>query len=113
MTGSGGPATGSEDYDSGRYAPDQKARTYEALLDASLRDIREGRNAIVDATFSRAAYREPSLRAAEEHGIPLLLVHVSATEAVTRDGDLRTLPCFLAEDGGMDGFFACRLRKPA
>jgi len=35
------------------------------------------------------------------------------TEAITKDGDLRTLPSFLAEQGGMDGFFAARLqRKP-
>ena len=27
------------------------------------------------------------------------------------EGDLRTLPCHLAEFGGMDGFFACRLRR--
>ncbi len=32
-------------------------------------------------------------------------------EAITKDGDLRTLPCYLADDGGMDGFYACRLRK--
>lgn len=30
--------------------------------------------------------------------------------AVNRDGDLRTLPSMLAEEGGMDGFFAARLR---
>ena len=30
-------------------------------------------------------------------------------EAVTREGDLRTLPCHLAAKGGMDGFYACRL----
>ena len=29
-------------------------------------------------------------------------------EAVTRDGDLRTLPSMLADKGGMDGFFAAR-----
>src|SRR5690606_10864905 len=35
-------------------------------------------------------------------------------EAITPDGDLRTLPCHLAEAGGMDGFYACRLvRLPA
>ena len=28
---------------------------------------------------------------------------------LTSDGDLRTLPCYLAEFGGMDGFFAARL----
>ena len=31
-------------------------------------------------------------------------------KAVTRDGDLRTLPSMLGEKGGMDGFFAARFR---
>ncbi|MFQ5467524.1 MAG: transcription antitermination factor NusB, partial [Kiloniellaceae bacterium] len=31
-------------------------------------------------------------------------------EAITAEGDLRTLPCHLAGAGGMDGFHACRLR---
>jgi len=33
------------------------------------------------------------------------------TQAVTPAGDLRTLPSFWAEEGGMDGFFAARLRR--
>jgi len=32
-------------------------------------------------------------------------------EAVTPGGDLRTLPCHLAAEGGLDGFYACRLRR--
>jgi 16S rRNA (cytosine967-C5)-methyltransferase len=32
-------------------------------------------------------------------------------ELLTADGDLRSLPCHLAEQGGMDGFFAARLEK--
>ena len=31
-------------------------------------------------------------------------------EAVTTAGDLRTLPCHWTEHGGMDGFYAARLR---
>jgi len=31
--------------------------------------------------------------------------------AVTGEGDLRTLPSLRAKEGGMDGFYACRLRK--
>ena len=31
-------------------------------------------------------------------------------DAVTTAGDLRTLPCHWADDGGMDGFYAARLR---
>ena len=34
-------------------------------------------------------------------------------EWVSPEGDLRTLPCHLAEFGGMDGFYACRLRRLA
>lgn len=34
------------------------------------------------------------------------------TEAVTAAGDLRTLPCHLAAEGGMDGFYAARLQAP-
>ena len=32
-------------------------------------------------------------------------------EWITPDGDLRTLPCHLGELGGMDGFYAARLRR--
>jgi 16S rRNA (cytosine967-C5)-methyltransferase len=32
-------------------------------------------------------------------------------ELISADGDLRTLPCHLAEQGGMDGFYAARLRR--
>jgi 16S rRNA (cytosine967-C5)-methyltransferase len=32
-------------------------------------------------------------------------------ELITQSGDLRTLPCYLADQGGMDGFYAARLRK--
>ena len=30
---------------------------------------------------------------------------------ITPDGDLRTLPCYLGDKGGMDGFYAARLRR--
>jgi 16S rRNA (cytosine967-C5)-methyltransferase len=32
-------------------------------------------------------------------------------EALTPAGDLRTLPCHMAASGGMDGFYAARLRR--
>jgi len=31
--------------------------------------------------------------------------------AITAAGDLRTLPCHWSESGGIDGFYACRLRR--
>ena len=32
-------------------------------------------------------------------------------EAISKDGDVRTLPCHWGEQGGMDGFFAARLQR--
>ena len=32
-------------------------------------------------------------------------------DALISGGDLRTLPCHWAEAGGMDGFYAARLRR--
>ena len=29
----------------------------------------------------------------------------------TKEGDLRTLPCYLEKEGGMDGFYAARLKR--
>ncbi|MGJ3259938.1 MAG: transcription antitermination factor NusB [Rhodospirillales bacterium] len=41
---------------------------------------------------------------------PVTAADVSGfADAVATDGDFRTLPCHLAERGGMDGFFAARL----
>jgi 16S rRNA (cytosine967-C5)-methyltransferase len=34
-------------------------------------------------------------------------------ELLTSEGDLRTLPCHLSDEGGMDGFYAARLVKSA
>jgi 16S rRNA (cytosine967-C5)-methyltransferase len=34
-------------------------------------------------------------------------------ELIDASGDLRTLPCHLPDSGGMDGFYAARLRLAA
>jgi 16S rRNA (cytosine967-C5)-methyltransferase len=50
-------------------------------------------------------------------GLPVARVPVEANELdglsveLTRDGDVRTLPCHLAGRGGLDGFFIARLRR--
>jgi len=44
--------------------------------------------------------------------LPLTADELPGFEAcLTPEGDLRSLPCHLAERGGMDGFYACRLRR--
>jgi 16S rRNA (cytosine967-C5)-methyltransferase len=45
--------------------------------------------------------REP-IRPEEIGGLPELIIG---------EGDLRTLPCHLPDQGGLDGFYACRLRR--
>jgi 16S rRNA (cytosine967-C5)-methyltransferase len=50
-------------------------------------------------------------------GHPVRRRPVSATEVgglvelITPAGDLRSLPCHLAEKGGMDGFYVARLER--
>ena len=50
-------------------------------------------------------------------GAPVARVGIDAAEIgglpelLTPEGELRSLPCHLAERGGMDGFYACRLRR--
>lgn len=44
--------------------------------------------------------------------IPITADEVSGlSDAISADGDLRTLPCLLADTGGMDGFYAARLQR--
>jgi len=50
-------------------------------------------------------------------GLPLTRVPIAQEElfglpvGVTEKGEVRTLPCHLAEEGGMDGFFIARLQR--
>jgi 16S rRNA (cytosine967-C5)-methyltransferase len=57
----------------------------------------------IEALLARSAPAERiAIRPAEVGGLGFLL---------TPAGDLRSLPSHLAEKGGMDGFYACRLRR--
>ncbi|WP_022728062.1 16S rRNA (cytosine(967)-C(5))-methyltransferase RsmB [Fodinicurvata sediminis] len=52
----------------------------------------------------------------QEHGeftrVPVTAAEVGdRPELLTQAGELRSLPCHLAELGGLDGFYACRLRR--
>ncbi len=43
---------------------------------------------------------------------PIAAGEIGATpEMISATGDLRTLPCHMAAEGGIDGFYACRLRR--
>jgi 16S rRNA (cytosine967-C5)-methyltransferase len=63
----------------------------------------EGEKAAAAAVAAGAPLVRDAILAEEVEGLP--------PDALTEDGALRTLPCFWAEQGGMDGFYAARFRK--
>jgi len=82
--------------DAGLYTPDQRARTYTALLERARDVVGSGRVAVLDATFSETAERDRCRAWAREHGVTALLVQVECDRAValrrlearrTRGGD--------------------------
>jgi 16S rRNA (cytosine967-C5)-methyltransferase len=87
------------------------------LLDAAARMVAE-RGTLVFAVCSLEPEEGPEqvadflARHAEFHRDPIGADDVfDMRELVTADGALRTLPCHLAEQGGMDGFYAARLKR--
>jgi 16S rRNA (cytosine967-C5)-methyltransferase len=56
----------------------------------------------IAALIAKGGVERVAVSAAEVGGVP---------EFVTAEGDLRTLPCHLADEGGIDGFYAARLRR--
>ncbi|MGE5504472.1 MAG: RsmB/NOP family class I SAM-dependent RNA methyltransferase [Actinomycetota bacterium] len=88
-----------------------------ALLDGAARLVRQGGLLVycvcslepaegparIEALLaSGAPWRRRPIEAAETGGL---------AELLTPAGDLRTLPCHLADKGGMDGFYAARLER--
>lgn len=87
------------------------------LLKAAVEMVRPG-GLIVYCTCSlQKREGEAQIEALLASGAPVELAPITPPEAgaltqsVTEAGYLRTLPHFLAEQGGMDGFFAARLRR--
>lgn len=93
------------------------AAVQDALLSAAADMVAPG-GLLIYATCSLQPEEGPERIAAFLENDPRFAREaVSAAEiggldnAVTADGDLRTLPCQLAEIGGLDGFYAARLRR--
>lgn len=89
------------------------------LLDAAFRLTRPG-GVLVYACCSLQPEEGPERistfleRNREAERVPVSAEEVAGLpEFLTSEGDLRTLPCHLKEEGGMDGFYAVRLRRRA
>jgi 16S rRNA (cytosine967-C5)-methyltransferase len=87
------------------------------LLAAAV-DLVEPGGLVVYASCSLQPEEGPEVVAlALAGGLPVERVPVETPELaglavdITAEGDIRTLPCHLAQDGGIDGFFIARLRR--
>jgi len=87
------------------------------LLDAAFKMLKPG-GVLVYAVCSLEPEEGPErIKKFLSSGAPAERVAIAAdevsglAEALTSAGDLRTLPCHLAAQGGMDGFYAARLRR--
>jgi len=87
------------------------------LLDNAVRQLKPG-GLLIYCTCSLEAAEGPArIARLLSGGAPVRRKPVDSAEfaglegLITPDGDLRTLPCHLAEQGGMDGFYAARLTR--
>jgi 16S rRNA (cytosine967-C5)-methyltransferase len=87
------------------------------LLDAAVEMLAPG-GVLVYASCSLQPEEGPEvIERALAASLPVARLPVEASELdglavdLTRDGDVRTLPCQLAGRGGLDGFFIARLRR--
>jgi 16S rRNA (cytosine967-C5)-methyltransferase len=93
------------------------AALQDRLLDNAVRQLKPG-GLLVYCTCSLEAAEGPArIERLLSQGAPVRRKPVDSAEfagldgLITPDGDLRTLPCQLAEQGGMDGFYAARLTR--
>ena len=101
-------------------SPDDVARMaalQTELLDAAAKAVRPG-GRLVYAVCSLEPVEGPArvgafLAAAPEfRRLPVAAGETDGIEPfLTPEGDIRTLPCHLAERGGIDGFYICRLER--
>ena len=72
------------EFGSGIYAEHMTGRTYRALLAQADVDLVGRRSVVVDASFGRAAQREPFVSLAKRHHVPFVVVETVAPEGVIR-----------------------------
>lgn len=93
------------------------AATQAALLRAAAEMVVPGGLVVYCVCSLQAAEGPAQVAAALDLGLPFEIVPVRPEEVgglgdlVTPEGALRTLPCHLPGQGGLDGFYAARLRR--
>ncbi len=95
------------------------ARVQDALLDAAVDMLAPGGRLVYCVCSLEPREGPERARALLARRDDLAREPIAAVEigglsaAITAEGDLRTLPCHLTERGGLDGFYAVRLRRMA
>jgi 16S rRNA (cytosine967-C5)-methyltransferase len=93
------------------------ARLQDRLLAAAAGMLAPGGTLVYAACSLQPEEGPARIAALLGSGAPLERVAVAPAELdvgpemIDADGDLRTLPCHWSEHGGVDGFYACRLRR--
>ncbi len=95
------------------------AALQDRLLAAALRIVQPGGTLVYATCSLQPEECEQRIAALLETGASAERAPIAAAElpgleaAITPSGDLRTLPCHWAGSGGLDGFYAARLRRTA
>jgi aminoglycoside phosphotransferase family enzyme/predicted kinase len=71
-------------FNEGIYSVNMTEKTYAKIVREAEKQTLEGKGAILDATFGQKKHREMIVRLAKKHKVPLLLIHCSASEAITQ-----------------------------
>jgi 16S rRNA (cytosine967-C5)-methyltransferase len=98
---------------------DRMVETQDRMIDAAVAMLAPGGTLVYCVCSLQREEGPDRIAALLKRGAPVVRQPISAAEiggleeAVTPEGDLRTLPSHLAAQGGMDGFYAARLvRRP-
>ena len=62
------------------YSPEMTTRTYDSLIDTAAERAQDGKGTILDATFSRASYRDRLRDRLGEHDVPHAFVELTASD---------------------------------
>ena len=93
----------------GIYSATMTEKTYTKLAREAENQILSGTGAILDATFGQKSHREKIIRVANKHQVPLLLIHCTAADELTkRRLDQRALEGKDLSDGRWEIFLAQR-----
>jgi hypothetical protein len=68
----------------GIYSSTMTEKTYTKIAREAEKQIFDGTGAILDATFGRKSQREKMIRLAKKHKVPLLLIHCTAPDKLTK-----------------------------